>query len=273
MNTQIRQTQTTKINHTDRHTSNNNYYIFALLFYTTFTATLKKKGSVKKDIKTSKMPNKYVSEINPFGFHEVVFPIEKIILNDKNPRKITAKNKRELSKSLDKFGLIDKPILNKDFTLIAGHQRVSILLEKKVKEVPCMIPEILLTNEQAEELLLRHNKNTGTFDDNKLKLFDYDKLLEFGFDRSELSFFNEIVKEFDLGEPILPLVQEPNEEYDYVMIFARNSIEKTFLHTFFELRKEIDYKSTQVGMGRIVEFSRFEEVLNKAIKKRKTADK
>lgn len=213
--------------------------------------------------------HKYVSELNPFGFHEVLVKISDIKENKKNPRKISAKQNAGLSKSLNKFGLIDKPILNKDLTLIAGHQRKKLYENKGVKEMPCMVPEIQLSKEEAEELLIRHNLNQGEFDEGKLKLFNFDNLVEFGFERSDLKFFTEGEKElFADRDPIYPLSQEPNEEYDYVMIFARNSMEKSFLFTFFDVVKEQCYKSSKVGMGRVVEFTKFEELLQKAINKR-----
>jgi ParB-like chromosome segregation protein Spo0J len=44
----------------------------------------------------------------------------------KNPRQLTDKQFNQLKKSIDKFGMIDKPIINADekHTVIGGHQRL-----------------------------------------------------------------------------------------------------------------------------------------------------
>ena len=45
----------------------------------------------------------------------------------KNPRQIKKEQQQHLQNLIEKFGLIDKPIINKDCTIIGGHQRVRIL--------------------------------------------------------------------------------------------------------------------------------------------------
>lgn len=46
---------------------------------------------------------------------------------DINPRKISEHKKQTLIKSIEKFNLAEIPAINKDNTIIAGHQRISAL--------------------------------------------------------------------------------------------------------------------------------------------------
>ena len=107
----------------------------------------------------------------------------------KNPRQLTEKQFKQLKKSLDKFGIIDKPIINADesHTVIGGHQRLRVLRADGVKEIECWIPDRVLTDKEVEELNVRLNKNTGEWSFDVLaNEFEFDDLIEWGFDPEEL---------------------------------------------------------------------------------------
>ena len=107
----------------------------------------------------------------------------------KNPRSLSEKEFKQLKTSLDKFGMIDKPIVNADsvHTIIGGHQRKHVLEAEGVKEVECWIPDRELSDKEVEELNIRLNKNTGSWDFDVLaNEFEIDDLLEWGFERNEL---------------------------------------------------------------------------------------
>jgi DNA modification methylase len=107
----------------------------------------------------------------------------------KNPRSLSEKEFKQLKTSLDKFGMIDKPIVNLDSanTIIGGHQRKHVLEASGVKECECWIPDRELTEREVEELNIRLNKNTGSWDfDTLANEFELDDLLEWGFDKGEL---------------------------------------------------------------------------------------
>ena len=107
----------------------------------------------------------------------------------KNPRSLSEKEFKQLKTSLDKFGMIDKPIVNLDSanTIIGGHQRKHVLESTGVKEIECWIPDRELTEREVEELNIRLNKNTGSWDFDVLaNEFELDDLLEWGFDKKEL---------------------------------------------------------------------------------------
>ena len=107
----------------------------------------------------------------------------------KNPRSLSEKEFKQLKTSLDKFGMIDKPIVNADSanTIIGGHQRKHVLEATGVKEVECWIPDRELSDKEVEELNIRLNKNTGSWDfDTLANEFQLDDLLDWGFDKGEL---------------------------------------------------------------------------------------
>jgi ParB-like chromosome segregation protein Spo0J len=117
----------------------------------------------------------------------------------KNPRQLTDKQFNQLKKSLDKFGLIDKPIINADEknTVIGGHQRLRVLRAEGQKSVECWIPSRKLTDREVEELNIRLNKNTGDWDFDVLaNEFELPDLVEWGFEPFELGINNEPAPEF-----------------------------------------------------------------------------
>jgi len=107
----------------------------------------------------------------------------------KNPRQLTEKQFNQLKKSIDKFGMIDKPIINADAknTIIGGHQRLNVLRADKSEIVECWVPDRELDEKEVEELNIRLNKNTGEWDFNVLaNEWNVDDLLDWGFDKGEL---------------------------------------------------------------------------------------
>jgi hypothetical protein len=105
----------------------------------------------------------------------------------KNPRSISNKQFQHLSDMITKFGLIDKPIINLDYTIIGGHQRIKVLKKMKIKEVDCWIPDVQLEQEDIDHLCIGLNLNQGTFDyeclANEWEVLD---LLKWGFTEEQL---------------------------------------------------------------------------------------
>ena len=105
----------------------------------------------------------------------------------KNPRTLSEKEQRQLSDSIDRFGLIDKPIINLDFTIIGGHQRVEVMRLKGGDSVHCWVPSRVLDRKELEELNVRLNRNNGSWDYDVLaNEFDLGDLFSWGFDEDEL---------------------------------------------------------------------------------------
>jgi hypothetical protein len=105
----------------------------------------------------------------------------------KNPRLLTDAQMRQLRVSISKFGVIDRPFINLDNTIIGGHQRVEIMKLMGHETIDVMVPSRQLDHDEVEELNIRHNQNTGSWDYEILaNQFDADKLMDWGFTASHL---------------------------------------------------------------------------------------
>ena len=110
-----------------------------------------------------------------------------------NPRKALTPADAEYQKikrSIETFGYIDPIIINKDGTIIGGHQRYSVLSELGYTELDVVVLDLSKEDEKALNVAL--NKISGEWDELKLKdllveldLGDYDISLT-GFDDKEL---------------------------------------------------------------------------------------
>jgi ParB-like chromosome segregation protein Spo0J len=119
----------------------------------------------------------------------VTWKIKDLIPHPQNPRKLTSDQYRHLKQSMDKFGYIDKIIINQNGSIIGGHQRYQILKKDKVKEVECWVPDVLLDDNEINELMVRLNRNHGEWDyDILANSFNVPDLLEYGFTADELHF-------------------------------------------------------------------------------------
>ena len=102
-----------------------------------------------------------------------------------NPRQISTKQYKDLKESIEKFSLVDPIIINRDLTVIGGHQRLKVCKELKYKVVECVVLDI--SKEDERELNIRLNKNTGDFDmDILANEFDIDELTDWGFKHIDL---------------------------------------------------------------------------------------
>ena len=102
-----------------------------------------------------------------------------------NPRQITTKQYNDLKKSIERFGLVDPIIVNKDNTVIGGHQRLKIIKSLGEKTIGCIVLD--LNKEQERELNIRLNKNSGEFDFDILSSeFDIEELVDWGFKHIDL---------------------------------------------------------------------------------------
>ena len=113
----------------------------------------------------------------------------------KNPRQMTEKQNSDLEKSLEKFGVATTPVINKDGTILGGHQRIRVLAAEGVKEVDVRIPSRMLKEDESDELLLRLNRNHGQWDFDKLaNEFEVDDLKDWGFEDNQLGIFGDDVE-------------------------------------------------------------------------------
>ena len=112
--------------------------------------------------------------------------ISDLIPHPKNPRKLSKHDAEHLQKSLERFGLVEKPILNLDNQIIGGHQRLSILKKMKAQEIDCWVPDRELSDKEVDELNIRLNMG-GSFDfDILANSYEIEDLKEYGFEDIDL---------------------------------------------------------------------------------------
>lgn len=142
--------------------------------------------------------------------------IDTLVPAEYNPRKKLKPGDSEFEKiknSINEFGYVDPVIVNKDLTVIGGHQRISVLKILGFTEIDCVIIDIDKTKEKALNIAL--NKISGEW--NKELLADLIKDLQSleynvsftGFDPPEIEqLFNDVhskeIKEddFDVDEAL-----------------------------------------------------------------------
>ena len=125
----------------------------------------------------------------------------KLIPATYNPRKdLQSKDEeyQKIKRSITEFGFVSPLIINKDMTVIGGHQRLKVLKELGFTELECIIVDLDKTQEKALNIAL--NKIQGDWDEEKLevllqelKLEDFDTSLT-GFDFDEV---DEILSEIN----------------------------------------------------------------------------
>jgi len=131
-----------------------------------------------------------------------------------NPRQISTKQYKDLKESIKKFSLVDPIIINKDNTVIGGHQRLKICKELKHIDIDCVVLD--LSKEDERELNIRLNKSGGEWDfDILANQFDIEELKDWGF------------KEIELGLNIdkIDVEEEPKND-NYIITITEDDIGK-----------------------------------------------
>jgi len=155
--------------------------------------------------------------------------IDKLIPATYNPRQITKKQFEDLKTSIQKFGLVDPILINKDNTVIGGHQRLKVAESLNIKKVPCV--KLDLDKTQEKELNVRLNKSGGDFDmDILANEFEIADLNDWGFSDLELG-----LKSFEFKE---------DEIEDFSDTF--NDGVKIELFMSIETYKEIDKQLNEI---------------------------
>jgi len=116
--------------------------------------------------------------------------VSALIPYDKNPRRLTEAQGKQLTTSLEKFNLVEIPAINTDGVIVAGHQRLSVMkaLGRGDEMVDVRVPNRKLSVAELKEYNLRSNKNTGEWDLGILASdFDIEMLKEVGFNPGELA--------------------------------------------------------------------------------------
>jgi hypothetical protein len=168
-----------------------------------------KKKQEEKEIKRKKLPKvEYkilkLSKLNPAKY---------------NPRFMTEAELYELECSIEIGGMLEPLVVNKDMTVIGGHQRLKVLQSKfDIDETMCTVVNVDKRTEKKLNLAL--NKITGNWDEEKL----IDLIYELKDDR--LPGYSDEEKEQYITQKQLMLENRgeynPDDDEDMKKIFERN---------------------------------------------------
>lgn len=148
----------------------------------------------------------------------IELPISELKDSIGNPRKITAKKKKELQASLTQFGDFGLIVVDEDNNIISGHQRVEALFATKGKDEKVLCKRLIgYTDAEKRAINIKANTHAGDWDLDKLAAWTADLQVDLGVTRNPLDPKEEIkLKNMELI---------PYEKYDYVMIFCRNELD------------------------------------------------
>jgi len=90
-------------------------------------------------------------------------PVSKLKYAEWNPRTISEHQMKALCRSLGEFGAVDPAVINRDCTIIGGHQRVRAATELGWTHYPCVRLDLPL--DKAKALNIALNKIAGEWDE------------------------------------------------------------------------------------------------------------
>jgi len=92
--------------------------------------------------------------------------VKELVLLDYNPRKLTAEKKQKLIDSLEKFNVVEIPVINVDNVLVAGNQRVTALMDvgRGNDTIDVRMPNRALTEAEIKEYNITSNVHVGIWD-------------------------------------------------------------------------------------------------------------
>lgn len=142
--------------------------------------------------------------------------VKELKAHQKNPRVLLDAKAEILKESFDKFDLVEIPVVDLDNTIIAGHQRITVMLRlgRGEEEIDVRVPNRALTEEELDEYNLRSNISIGEWDWDALQSYDIDDLLKVGFEENDLAKFwdNELAVEndqFDVRKALEEIEKNP----------------------------------------------------------------
>lgn len=144
------------------------------------------------------------TKVKNLTWHTEKRKVKDLVPADYNPRTITEKEKADLMSSVVEFGKVVPIVVNTGMrknNIIGGHQRVQIYadLGEGDQEIEVRVPSRELSDEEEMELNIRLNKNTGSWDFEKLaKGFDMEELTSWGFVEEDLKAWFGIAEASDI---------------------------------------------------------------------------
>ena len=105
-------------------------------------------------------------ELLPLSWTTVQRRVRDLVPLDYNPRTLTEEGRERLTRSIRKFNLAEIPAINLDNVVLAGHQRLAVLLDLGRGEelIDVRVPNRLLTKDELDEYNVTSNVGAGQWD-------------------------------------------------------------------------------------------------------------
>lgn len=138
-----------------------------------------------------------------------------------NPRKISEHKKKILIESINKFNIAEIPAINKDGTIISGHQRIEVLklLGRGDEFIDVRVPNRKLTKKEVKEYNVISNTHAGEWD----------------FEIMEAEFADIEVEKWGVD---MPIIFDSIEDDKFFEPKVQNIKEKSFSHVLISYPKE-----------------------------------
>ena len=165
--------------------------------------------------------------IAPLEWENAKRKVKDLVPFEYNPRKLTPEKKQLLINSIEKFNLAEVPAINLDNKIIAGHQRIKVLMDlgRGDELIDVRIPNRPLTDKEFKEYNITSNVPIGFWDVDVLDAhFEDINLEELGLNLDEINLpadlfqdeaSNEEEQDFD---PVLPKdpITKLGDVYEFV---------------------------------------------------------
>jgi ParB-like chromosome segregation protein Spo0J len=179
-------------------------------------------------------------------------PVSKLNPATYNPRKISRQMLKSLKATITEFGMVDPLVVNKDMTIIGGHQRFKACVELGFTEMPCVVLDLMKSKEKALNLAL--NKVTGEWNRPKLEklLKEIEAIdIEFtGFDEEEIA---KLIEDINIDTPEYDIAPRLMEEYNYIVLFFRETLDFQVAAEHFGLQMMKEDRRDKVGLGKVID--------------------
>ena len=133
-----------------------------------------------------------------------------------NPRKINKKEKEKLRKSIEMFGDFGIFLINETDDIIAGNQRLSVVMEIDPDTLLDCKRLIGFTEAELRAINIKDNTHAGEWDLDMLSSWTADLNIDLGIVPKEVPPEKRKIKDMELIR---------YEKYDYVMIVCRNEVD------------------------------------------------
>jgi hypothetical protein len=168
---------------------------------------------------------------------------------DYNPRIITKKEFKGLINSLKTFGLVEPIVINKDYTVIGGHQRLKAWQSLGHDTISCYIVDLDKRQEKKLNVVLNSDKISGKYDE--IKLAEILEELRLDNDFEELNLID--LQQLDLSKESTELDITNLENQEFTILFKYK--EEEYLNVLDALNKYRDknnFKTNEEALKKLL---------------------